>query len=159
SDLKVATDGGAAKVQGEWNLIGTSAIEDSANVTDQFSDRPQATGDPKLGPLQDNGGWTKTIAPLAGSPAIDQGNSTLLGRVFFDQRGLPRDLGFQDIGAYERQSQTITFGSLASKTYGDPDFTISATATSNLAVSFKSSDDAVASVSQDPVTKVWTVHI
>jgi len=33
-------------------------------------------------------------------------------------------------------SQTITFGALAAKTYGDPDFTVSATASSGLAVAF-----------------------
>jgi hypothetical protein len=33
-------------------------------------------------------------------------------------------------------SQTITFGALANKTYGDPDFTVSATASSGLTVSF-----------------------
>src|SRR6185369_3108044 len=33
-------------------------------------------------------------------------------------------------------SQTITFGMLAAKTFGDPDFTVSATSSSNLAVTF-----------------------
>ena len=32
------------------------------------------------------------------------------------------------------QSQSITFGTLANKTYGDPPFTVSATATSGLTV-------------------------
>src|SRR5262249_36128071 len=99
---------------------------------------------------------------------IDRAGSTLIGQVFFDQRGLPRNADNQaagDIGAYERQVQTITFsplatfGPLANKTYGDPDFTISATATSNLPVSFTSSDNTIASVSQDPGTGTWTVHI
>src|SRR5262249_50690627 len=87
---------------------------------------------------------------------------TLISHPFFDQRGLPRDadgLGVVDIGAYERQEQTITFGSLASKTYGDADFTISATATSGLPVSFKSSNNAVATVTQVGNSNVWTVHI
>ena len=35
-----------------------------------------------------------------------------------------------------KASQTISFGALADKNYGDPDFTVSATATSGLAVSF-----------------------
>lgn len=35
-----------------------------------------------------------------------------------------------------KASQTITFGALADKTFGDPAFTVSATASSNLAVSF-----------------------
>lgn len=36
-------------------------------------------------------------------------------------------------------NQTITFGALANKTFGDPDFTVSATATSGLPVSFAAS--------------------
>jgi hypothetical protein len=43
-------------------------------------------GDPLLGPLQDNGGPTKTMAPGAGSPAIGKG-TTCAGT---DQRGQPR---------------------------------------------------------------------
>jgi hypothetical protein len=42
-----------------------------------------------LGPLQNNGGPTKTHALLSGSPAIDNGNGALaLGTT--DQRGFPR---------------------------------------------------------------------
>jgi hypothetical protein len=39
----------------------------------------------------------------------------------------------------QKVSQTITFGALAGKTVGDADFTVSATATSGLAVSFTAS--------------------
>ena len=38
--------------------------------------------------------------------------------------------------AIGKAGQTITFGPLADKTFGDPDFTVSATASSGLAVSF-----------------------
>jgi len=41
--------------------------------------------DPKLGPLQDNGGFTHTFALLDGSPAIDAANLT--GCPSTDQRG------------------------------------------------------------------------
>jgi len=69
--------------------------------------------DPKLGPLQNNGGPTQTQALLSGSPAIDGGNpagcTDGVGHLLkTDQRGLPRpdaeDIGGCDIGAYERQS-------------------------------------------------------
>jgi hypothetical protein len=68
-----------------------------------------ATGDlintnPKLGPLQDNGGATKTHALLPGSPAIDAGDPTFTSPPDFDQRGLgfPRVVnGRIDIGAFE----------------------------------------------------------
>ena len=66
------------------------------------------TGDAVLGPLQDNGGPTKTRAVLAGSPAIDAGNpggcADPVGvPLLTDQRGAKRQLGARcDIGAYER---------------------------------------------------------
>lgn len=59
-------------------------------------------GDPRLGPLADNGGETETFALLTGSPAI---NAADAGRCpSTDQRGLPRpSLGGCDIGAFEVQ--------------------------------------------------------
>ena len=65
--------------------------------------------DPSLGPLQLNGGQTPTMAPLPGSPVIDQGKSFGIAS---DQRGRSRPFDFSylnnavggdgsDIGAYE----------------------------------------------------------
>ena len=60
--------------------------------------------DPMLGPLADNGGPTKTHALLAGSPAIDKGNS--FGATT-DQRGVTRPQGAaSDIGSFESESTT-----------------------------------------------------
>jgi hypothetical protein len=68
--------------------------------------------DPKLGPLQNNGGPTQTQALLRGSPAIDAGNPSGCtdghGHLLkTDQRGKPRpdkeDSSGCDMGAYERQ--------------------------------------------------------
>lgn len=56
--------------------------------------------DPKLGPLADNGGSTRTMALLPGSPAIDAGDTTAAPAT--DQRGGFRPAGLAaDIGAYE----------------------------------------------------------
>ena len=56
--------------------------------------------DPKLGPLQDNGGPTKTHALLEGSPAIGAGDQEAAPDK--DQRGVSRPQGNgSDIGAYE----------------------------------------------------------
>ena len=55
-----------------------------------------------LGPLQNNGGPTQTMALLAGSPAIGHADSRRAPAT--DQRGLPRidELGeLTDIGAFE----------------------------------------------------------
>jgi hypothetical protein len=57
------------------------------------------TDDPMLGPLQDNGGPTRTRALLPSSPGINKGGGTALS---FDQRGSPRVIGGKaDIGAFE----------------------------------------------------------
>jgi hypothetical protein len=98
---------------GGFNLIGkTDGSAGFGAATDQF-------GDPKLDPngLQNNGGPTKTIALLIGSPAIDKGTSNgLTGNLTNDQRGngFPRIFDnpqvspaaggdSADIGAYELQ--------------------------------------------------------
>jgi hypothetical protein len=53
-----------------------------------------------------------------------------------------------------KQNQTITFGPLPVKTYGDPSFVLSATASSGLPVSYTSSNTAVAVVSGSTLTIV-----
>jgi hypothetical protein len=61
----------------------------------------------ELGPLQDNGGPTQTIALVAPSNMIDGGESTFgcydnNGTLVYDQRGFPRSAGARcDIGAFE----------------------------------------------------------
>ena len=63
--------------------------------------------DPKLGPLQNNGGPTETHALLTGSPAIDAGDNTDAPDT--DQRGMTRIVnGTIDIGAYELDGGTDT---------------------------------------------------
>jgi hypothetical protein len=66
-----------------------------------------------LGPLQNHGGPTETMALFSGSPAIDAGNpggcTDGQGRLLrTDQRGMPRpdseDTSGRDMGAYESQS-------------------------------------------------------
>jgi hypothetical protein len=85
-----------------YNLSSDGAGGFLTEVTDQINT------DPKLGPLTDNGGPTKTMALHVGSPAIDTGDSFGLGT---DQRGQPRydnpnianatSGDGADIGAYE----------------------------------------------------------
>lgn len=68
----------------------------------------QSGTDPRLGPLQQNGGPTLTMEPLADSPAIDKGGGA--DAPTSDQRGLPRNADGNndgvvqaDIGAVEYQ--------------------------------------------------------
>lgn len=73
--------------------------------------------DPLLGPLADNGGVNKTMAPLIGSPAIDQG---VAGCPATDQRGAGR-VDQCDIGAVE-------FGASTADPTAMPTPTVTATA-------------------------------
>jgi len=70
-----------------FNLVG--AINDSTGwngLGDQLG-TTNSPLNPLLGPPQDNGGPTITLAPQFGSPVIDQGNSS---GIFTDQRGQVR---------------------------------------------------------------------
>ena len=88
---------------GDTTGSGITAATGTGNVLDT---------NPLLGPLADNGGPTFTHALLAGSPALDAGNSTLVT----DQRGLTRPVDLtatanaaggdgSDIGAFEVQKE------------------------------------------------------
>ena len=77
-------------------------------------------GNPNLGPLKNNGGPTQTHALLAGSPAIDAGNTGGCRDEFgvlltTDQRGFNRPALGCDIGAFElRQSSGVVAAVLPS---------------------------------------------
>jgi hypothetical protein len=60
--------------------------------------------DPRLGPLQDNGGPTQTHALLPGSPALNAGDPSQLGTT--DQRGVVRSGGV-NIGAYQASASAF----------------------------------------------------
>lgn len=114
----IATDAGG----GILNFEGHSIIRNSIfynNVGDSIHNKSKSTStvtysivqgghagagnldvDPLLGPLQDNGGFTQTMALLPGSPAINAANDAKCPVI--DQRGIVRPQGSHcDIGAFE----------------------------------------------------------
>lgn len=86
-----------------YNLIGNTNGNSGAAANDLIN------VDPLLGPLQDNGGTTATMALLPHSLAIDHGDPAFDPNAFIppmtgDQRGAQRiDNGRLDIGAYEAE--------------------------------------------------------
>ena len=105
-------------------------------------------GDAVLGPLQDNGGPTPTIAPLPGSPVINAGSNALVPPgTATDQRGpgFPRALGGTvDVGAVEfAQTVAISDVSLAEGNSGVTQFAFTVTrndGTGVAAVDYATSD-------------------
>jgi CSLREA domain-containing protein len=101
---------GSLTAQG-YNLIGNDSGAVIFSTTGDQIGNNAAPIDPMLGPLQDNGGPTKTQALLYGSPAIDKGKYAGSSQ---DQRGYARPVDLStvtnasggdgnDIGAYEVQ--------------------------------------------------------
>jgi CSLREA domain-containing protein len=93
------------------NLVGNDS---GATITAANGDQlgtPASPIDPRLGPLADNGGPTRTHALLAGSPALDAGDNSLAvdasnKALTTDQRGLPRRADSADAGT----TQTVDIG-------------------------------------------------
>lgn len=123
---------------------GYNLIQDASDCTVTGDTTGNITNvDPGLGPLQDNGGPTQTLALLPGSPAIDAGNPNGCtdpdGNVLAtDQRGAPRAVAGDarcDIGAYETTLPawaTITPTPTATPTNTPPTPTVTLTPTPTL---------------------------
>ncbi len=98
---------GSPDVSGTVTSLGNNLIGNTAGSSG-WVDSDLQNVEPLLGPLQDNGGPTQTMALLPGSPAIDAGNAGVLAPTT-DQRGEPRTAGAAtDIGALEFQDLTAT---------------------------------------------------
>jgi DNA-binding beta-propeller fold protein YncE len=115
-----------------YNLIGNNLGCTFTSATGDQVGAPASPIDPRLGPLQDNGGLTPTRALLPGSPALDRGSPAVPGSrnacAAADQRGFPRPQnGRCDIGAYESILSNTT--STAAGTAGQSGSTDGYTAT------------------------------
>jgi hypothetical protein len=105
-------------ISASYSLIGNNSGSDlphSPAVPDEHGNLINVN--PRLGPLADNGGPTKTHALLAGSPAINAGDPDAVagenGVPLHDQRGEPfiRTFGNRiDIGAFELQPTGVLVG-------------------------------------------------
>lgn len=128
SIIALNTSGSGPDVFGTFTSFGFNLIGKNDGSTG-FTTPTDQTGtiavplDPKLNPLglQNNGGLSRTIALLSGSPAIDKGTSAgLTGNLTADQRGagFPRTIdnpavlnavggSGTDIGAFERRATSV----------------------------------------------------
>ena len=129
---------------------------------------------PLLGALASNGGPTKTLALLAGSPAIDTGDPAFaITNTPYDQRGLGfvrKSSSAIDIGAYEAQvsidtmpptisisAPSVTLANSSSTvtytvTYGDANFSSSTLSASNVTLNRAGTINATVSVTSSSVT-------
>lgn len=101
----LATNCSGIVIDGGYNL------EAGSTTCGLSTTKNNQSGDPKLGPLADNGGATQTIALQVGSAAIDTGDDSVCAAAHvnkLDQRGFARPFGAHcDIGAYEFSVPTV----------------------------------------------------
>jgi hypothetical protein len=108
-----------------FNLIGDGSGAGGFTRTDQVGSASNPI-DPRLGPLQDNGGPTQTMALLPGSPALNAGDAAESGVP--DQRGVVRT-GRINIGAYQASASAFLVGAPRRVHVGVPfDVTVTAVA-------------------------------
>lgn len=89
------------------NFAGPDSADDNVVLVDLDENTSNFIGgDPRLGPLDFNGGLTQTMVPSAGSPLINAGSNAAANNAGLtnDQRGLTRIIGGTvDVGAVETQ--------------------------------------------------------
>ncbi len=91
-----------------WSLVQDASL---AGIPLDPADGNIVGADPKLGPLANNGGPTKTMLIAPGSPAFDAGDPAFAGTPTTDQRGQGRVYQRIDLGAVEwRPALALTGG-------------------------------------------------
>jgi CSLREA domain-containing protein len=96
ADNTVGTGGTAPDIAGAINSQDYNHIEDTTGATIGGTTTNNATGDPQLGALANNGGNTQTHLPGAGSPVLNtipNGTNDCGTTVTNDQRGVTRPSG------------------------------------------------------------------
>jgi hypothetical protein len=120
-------------VSSGYNLIGALDANSSGWMSGaELSGTLASPLKPGLGPIQNNGGETPTMVPLAGSPAIDAGT---VGCASLDQNGKPRPITItgapasgsdgSDIGACELQAPAMKALAILSMQSFDADLIVS----------------------------------
>ncbi len=118
---------GVAIHNNAYNGLGSGINSQGYNIDSlsalYFTDPTDQVANPLLGPLQNNGGPTSTMAITSSSPAYNRGKSD--GAPATDQRGIARpQLGAFDIGAYEYTGPTDTRSASVNTSLGTVNFSL-----------------------------------
>ena len=150
--ITLADGGNGTLISQGFNIASDGAGDDPLtpdNETYLDGTNDRINTDPLIGPLALNGGLTQTHALLPGSPAINQGNSSLTT----DQRGVARPQGrANDIGAYEAILITIGDVTITEGDSGTTNAVFSITLSAALPISVSVNYNTVDNASARPVS-------
>lgn len=144
-----------------FNVSGATIATNINNLIEDGACTPALSGDPQLGPLQDNGGPTFTHMPAASSPVIDAGTNT--GAPVTDQRGVSRPVDGDndgtptcDIGAVEFKTEiNLKQGATAIPVGGSYDFGNHAAGTeTDIVFTIENSEKSELALSGTPIIKI-----
>jgi Tol biopolymer transport system component/uncharacterized protein YjbI with pentapeptide repeats len=153
SNTIIANNGGGGCSNPQGNVLSLGHNLDSDSTCD-FSDQTDLHADPLLGPLQDNGGPTPTMALGSASPAVDAADGGLCPAV--DQRGITRPQGSGcDIGAYELVPSTESIAFESNRTGNSQIFTMDPDGSNPVQLTHDTSTDTLPSISPDGHTVVY----
>ena len=139
------------------NLAATanSASQITLNWTDNSADE---TGFKVERSPDGSTAWTQIATPAANVTSYADTGRSAVTTYFYRVRATSAagDSAYTSTvsATTSKLDQTITFGAIAGKTFGDAPFALDATASSGLAVSYESSDTGVATISGNTVTLV-----
>ena len=154
----------AANTDGSWGNTTTSTFNIQESQTITFGSLAAATyGDPPITLTgTTSSGLTLTyvssdplVATVSGSTVtiVGAGTTTITASQAGDVNyGAATDI--PQVLVVNKANQSITFGTLTTKTFGDPSFTLGATSSSALGIIYSSSNTAVATISGNAVTIV-----
>ncbi|MCG8429284.1 MAG: Ig-like domain-containing protein, partial [Chromatiales bacterium] len=167
TNYQAASGSASHEVQAAATTTAITAITPNpADLGDSVTVDVSVTGNATVGPptgtvsIAIGDGCTASLSVSDAAESI--GSCSLTGLdIGVDQTVTATYSGSDDYGSSSttdtltvRQTQAITFGALADKTYGDADFTVSASADSGLTVSFASTTTEVCTVSGTTVSLV-----
>lgn len=153
-DIRSLQGGYLATFNAQAVTLQAQTITFTTNLTRKFNESPftvSASASSSLSVTYSSS--NQTVCTIAGTTAslVSTGTSNITARQAGNATWAPAN--YTRTLNVSKGDQTITFNTLANKTFGDPDYSISATATSGLTVTFSSTNTSVATVAGN------TVHI
>jgi gliding motility-associated-like protein len=151
-DIRSVQGGYLATFDPQTVTLQAQIITFTTNLTRKFNESPfTVSASASSGLSMTYSSSNQTVCTIAGTTAtlLSAGTSDITARQAGNATWAPAN--YTRILTVSKGDQTITFNPLSVKTFGDPDFALTATASSGLSVTFASNNSSVATVAGNMV--------